>query len=429
MPLLIRALSEMESLRMPIVRCPESDLSTIKSATCDVTRLPWIIYSDSKNLPSTTMNLSAMSKRKSTIGIQSCHTILPLIVISTSMVLATSSGRTFSSSATISQRPSSMSTTTLGRNNLPFVPFSGWLGPMSTACTSHSSWISKLSGATRNFSEDSEASTARLATQLPNYQKVVVLMGAGASVSAGIPDFRTPGTGLYDKLQEYKLPYPEAIFDLDYYRENPGPFVRLAKEIWPGQQNGPKPTLTHSFLRLLELKGMLQRVYSQNIDGLEALAEVSEDKLVECHGHFRSSTCCDCRAKTAIAECYESMVEQGKSPLCPFCGGYVKPDIVFFGEALPGRFHALLEQDVQECDLLLVIGTSLVVMPVAGIPSWVQPNATRVLINRELVGDFAYSNSDNDYFLQGDCDDSIRKLCQLMGWEKELDETHSKSSE
>jgi hypothetical protein len=95
-----------------------------------------------------------------------------------------------------------------------------------------------------------------LADQLAKskYNRIIALVGAGASCSAGIPDFRTPGSGLYDQLQHYDLPFPEAIFDLDYYQQNPLPFIHLCKEIWPGQQSGPVPTLSHTFLKLLEDK-------------------------------------------------------------------------------------------------------------------------------------------------------------------------------
>jgi hypothetical protein len=95
---------------------------------------------------------------------------------------------------------------------------------------------------------------------------ILVLTGAGVSVAAGIPDFRTPGTGLYDNLQKHDLPYAEAIFDVQFYRRNPRPFVTLAKEIWPGVKH--VPTLTHSFVALLAEKQLLLRNYSQNIDGL-----------------------------------------------------------------------------------------------------------------------------------------------------------------
>jgi NAD-dependent SIR2 family protein deacetylase len=284
-----------------------------------------------------------------------------------------------------------------------------------------------------------QAALESLATKLANshFSNVVVLIGAGASVSAGIPDFRTPGTGLYDRLQKYGLPYPEAIFDLDYYRDNPIPFLDLCKSIWPGQDGGPKPTIAHAFLKLLQQKKCLRRIYTQNIDGLEALAGVSTEYLVECHGHFRSASCISCHAPSD--DCQQVVVVQGDIPKCQVCGSLVKPDIVFFGEELPIRFQQLVDKDVQECDLLLVMGTSLLVMPVARIPSWVKRDCPRVLLNRELVGDFAYTTnttttttdaaagaagSGRDVYVEGDCDDSVKKICQLAGWEKELEQCH-----
>lgn len=109
------------------------------------------------------------------------------------------------------------------------------------------------------------------------------MAGAGISVSAGIPDFRTPGSGLYDNLQEYGLPYAEAIFDLGFYRSNPRPFQRLCRELWPG--NFP-PTPTHCFFKVLHDKGALLRVFTQNIDSLESAAGLPKDKIVAAHGNF-----------------------------------------------------------------------------------------------------------------------------------------------
>lgn len=82
-----------------------------------------------------------------------------------------------------------------------------------------------------------------------------------STFATGIPDFRTPGTGLYDNLQKYQLPFPEAIFDLGFYRKKPSAFCTLAQELWPGQKHSP--TLTHSFIKLLSKKGLLLRLYSQ----------------------------------------------------------------------------------------------------------------------------------------------------------------------
>ena len=285
---------------------------------------------------------------------------------------------------------------------------------------------------TRYFSSSSSSeqetlSVESLADKLANtkFSNIVVLVGAGASCSAGIPDFRTPGTGLYDKLGKYDLPMPEAIFDLDYYTKvTPMPFVDLCQDLWPGQEDGPRPTPTHHFLKLLEDKGLLHRIYTQNIDGLESLAGISTDKLVECHGHFRSASCTNCKTKMPIEDCRAIMVEEGKPPKCPECGSLVKPDIVFFGEEMPTRFMDLIDGDVAKCDLLLVFGTSLLVMPVAGIPSWVSQTVPRVLFNLEPAGGIGSGISKHlrqDLFVQGDCDASLRSLCKLAGWSNEFE--------
>lgn len=264
------------------------------------------------------------------------------------------------------------------------------------------------------------------------YKNIVILTGAGVSCSAGIPDFRTPGTGLYDNLSKYNLPVPEAVFDLGFYKNDPEPFVQLASELWPGLKHSP--TITHSFIALLERKGLLLRTYTQNIDMLDVLAGVSEDKMIECHGHFRSAACTKCSTSFDGKECKRIIVEEKRAPICRHCRGYVKPDIVFFGEALPSRFHRLVRQDMKKADLLLVMGTSLMVGPVNGIPEMVGKSCPRVLLNRELVGSFCKSNgprtrrksydkgAKRDIFHGGDCDDSIRMLCTLLGWEDELDE-------
>ena len=149
-------------------------------------------------------------------------------------------------------------------------------------------------------------------------------------MAAGIPDFRTPGTGLYDNLQKYNLPFPEAVFDVGFYKRNPQPFCSLAKEIWPGMIHSP--TLTHSFLTLLAQKGKLLRVYTQNIDGLEVLADLPPEKIVECHGHFRTASCTKCKKPAEMDPVVDSIVQHAKVPICKHCKGYVKPDIVFFGE-------------------------------------------------------------------------------------------------
>lgn len=260
---------------------------------------------------------------------------------------------------------------------------------------------------------DNDDDIQKVASWIQESRKIVILSGAGVSCSAGIPDFRTPGTGLYDNLQKYNLPFAEAVFDVDFYRKKPEPFLNLAKELWPGLRHSP--TLTHSFVATLANKRKLLRNYSQNIDGLEHLASVPEEAIVECHGHFRTASCIKCKKPMDGDECKRIVLETTNVPACLKCGGHVKPDIVFFGEGLPDRFHNLLRKDVEQVDLLIVIGTSLQVAPVSHIPNYVQ--CKRVLINRDEVGDFF---GQDDCVLLGDCDGTVMQLASQLGWEHEV---------
>ncbi|XP_060626358.2 NAD-dependent protein deacetylase sirtuin-3, mitochondrial isoform X3 [Anolis sagrei] len=189
--------------------------------------------------------------------------------------------------------------------------------------------------------------------------RIVVMVGAGLSTPSGIPDFRSPGSGLYSNLQQYNIPYPEAIFELNYFFHNPKPFFLLSKELYPGNY---RPNYAHYFLRLLYDKGILLRLYTQNIDGLERVAGIPPDKLVEAHGTYATATCTVCR-RSYPGEDFRGDVMAEKIPKCPICTGIIKPDIVFFGEELPHRFF-LHVTDFPMADLLFIIGTSLEVWAV-----------------------------------------------------------------
>ena len=125
------------------------------------------------------------------------------------------------------------------------------------------------------------------------FKKILVLTGAGISTPSGIPDFRTPGTGIYDNLAKFNVPYPEAIFEKEYFKRNPKPFFRIAKDLLPNKRQY-KPNKIHYFIRLLQEKKILHRLYTQNIDSLETLAGIRPDKLVEAHGSFKSAKCTKC---------------------------------------------------------------------------------------------------------------------------------------
>eukprot|EP01114_Cavostelium_apophysatum_P021493 TRINITY_DN7518_c0_g1_i1.p1 TRINITY_DN7518_c0_g1~~TRINITY_DN7518_c0_g1_i1.p1 ORF type:complete len:466 (-),score=105.57 TRINITY_DN7518_c0_g1_i1:33-1430(-) len=272
-------------------------------------------------------------------------------------------------------------------------------------------------------------------------KNIVVMTGAGISVAAGIPDFRTPGTGLYDNLQKYDLPHPTAVFELEYFKQKPEPFYLLAKELYPGNF---EPTATHFFIRLLHEKGLLLRNFTQNIDTLERVAGIPGEVLVEAHGSFASAHCIACKEEEDIGVVKEK-VFSSEIPRCKQCGSLVKPDIVFFGESLPTRFFQLMMDDFAKCDLLIVIGTSLQVQPFASLIHKVNPSVPRLLINNEVVGRvdpqlalfgitkgfrLGMKNNYRDVAFIGDCQDGVKELAKHLGWKDELNaviEKHHKS--
>jgi len=278
-------------------------------------------------------------------------------------------------------------------------------------------------------------SIAKILRRLESQQSasVVVMAGAGISVSAGIPDFRTPGSGLYSNLQKYDLPEPTAIFNIDYFRERPEAFCTLAREMYPGNY---KPTPTHYFIKLLEMKGLLKRCFTQNIDTLEREAGIPPELLVESHGSFGSAHCIECNIEYS-QQWVKAKLFDGGVPRCTACGGLVKPDIVFFGENLPQRFFHLRKSDIPETELLIVMGTSLSVRPFCLMVNEVSPLCPRLLVNFQEVGTRDHTGHglrlgmyDNyrDAALLCSCDDGVRLLCDELGWREDLEQLIASSA-
>lgn len=258
--------------------------------------------------------------------------------------------------------------------------------------------------------------------QSPKCCKITVLTGAGISTSAGIPDFRSPETGLYANLARLNLPYAEAVFSIEYFRQNPEPFYMLAHELYPGKF---RPTITHSFIYLLHEKGVLLKHFTQNIDCLDREAGLPGDMAIEAHGSFASQRCIDCKLEYPT-DMIKEHVHNKKIPRClnKDCNGLVKPDIVFFGEALPTDFF-LNRHLVEESDLVIVLGTSLQVQPFASLPSMASEGTPRLLINLEQVG--GLGGRADDVLLLEDCDGGVRKLAEACGWLEELEELWKKT--
>lgn len=257
---------------------------------------------------------------------------------------------------------------------------------------------------------------APLVDALNKKKKVTFFLGAGVSTSCGIPDFRSPKTGLYANLKRLELPYPEAVFDIDYFRENPKAFYTLCQELYPGKF---VPSRFHFLLKIFEEENLMARIYSQNIDTLERLAGVDESYIVEAHGSFAANHCIDCDKEVPVADVKKAVFAK-EIPECSECKGYVKPDIVFFGEGLPARFFELWDEDADQVEVAIVAGTSLTVYPFAGLPSEVGKKSLRVLINKELVGDFKQGKRKSDLVFQHDCDEMANHIAEAMGWTERL---------
>lgn len=264
---------------------------------------------------------------------------------------------------------------------------------------------------------------------LKSSKRILVLTGAGISVSCGIPDFRSE-KGLYATIGERwpDLDDPQLLFDIEYFRHNPVPFFELAREIFPSHF---KPSLTHKFIKHLEDRDVLMRNYTQNIDTLEKQTGIK--KVVHCHGSFDTASCQLCGVTVDCNVIKPDIMEQ-RIPHCKICPemqpdttseeniipvmeNIMKPNIVFFGEKLSDDFDNQIEADREHVDLLLVIGSSLGVAPVSSIVGYIPHSVPIILINREPVYHLHHSF---DVQLLGYCDGIVKDLCKRLGWDEAI---------
>jgi NAD-dependent deacetylase len=207
-----------------------------------------------------------------------------------------------------------------------------------------------------------EGQVATAASQLADLIRqsscTVALTGAGISVPSGIPDFRTPGEGLWTKVDPMKVAHIDAFHRdtkgfWDYYRPR---FHALA---------GKRPNPAHEALAELERRGLLEGVVTQNIDRLHRAA--GSERVIEMHGSIATSSCTTCGATYPLSEVPALFDEDGIAT-CRGCMGKVKPDVVLFGEFLPEAAMVEAQSLSERADLMLCVGTSLEVHPVAGLP-------------------------------------------------------------
>ena len=280
-------------------------------------------------------------------------------------------------------------------------------------------------------------------------QSVCILTGAGVSVAAGIPDFRSPG-GMYATLRPELITAterqrhlmasdPTYVVERSMFFANQFPYLEVRRPFILGIRDQQwKATIAHRFAEQLHQRGKLTRLYTQNIDGLDYQTTVPSDRIVPVHGTLGKVQCEKCGADQDF-ERFCSAVQQNvrdiygedaNAPdtstniLCAKCGSAtVKPATVLFGGSLPAEFFSLSEKDLPSCDLLVVAGTSLVVSPANSLVARVPSSTRRIVVNKEPVGmelGLQFAEGGRDSFIGGDCDTSFLELCARLGWLSDL---------
>jgi NAD-dependent deacetylase len=229
----------------------------------------------------------------------------------------------------------------------------------------------------------------------------IALTGAGISVESGIPDFRSKG-GLWDRYD------PEEYASIYSFQRSPEKVWLMLKEMEETVDNA-RPNKAHTGLAELEKMGLLQTVITQNVDNLHQ--EAGSSDVIEYHGNSRSLTCLWCHKK------YDYKEKKGEYPPKCECGKILKPDVIFFGEAIPSIAMARSSQLVSTCQALLIIGTSAVVSPFNILPRQAKQAGSKIIeINLEETILTGYIT---DIFLQGKASEQVSQLVSAV---KELRE-------
>ena len=314
-----------------------------------------------------------------------------------------------------------------------------------------------LAAAPMALSASTEAAIQRVAAHIKSStcKSVCLLTGAGMSVAAGIPDFRSPG-GMYETLKpdlitataaerELMRLDPTYVVERGMFLANQFPYLEVRRPFILGTAEKQwKATLSHHFARLLhERTGKLTRLYTQNIDGLDFQLGLPADMVVCVHGTIGKVSCEACgaasdheefcqRVRTNIKDIYgldSSAPATSSHVLCAEChGATLKPTTVLFGAQLPTEFFERKKEDLPGTDLVIVAGTSLVVSPANKVAQ--DASGMRFVVNREPVGrelGIVYEEegpaaaTSRDIFAAGECDAVFLRLAEVLGWRSDLE--------
>jgi NAD-dependent deacetylase len=241
-----------------------------------------------------------------------------------------------------------------------------------------------------------------VADLLREAERAVVLTGAGISVPSGIPDFRSPGTGLWENVD------PMEVAHIDAWRRDPDRFWSFYGERFASLTH-KQPNDAHVALAELERRGLIRGVITQNIDRLHRLA--GTERLIEVHGSIDRSVCMDCGGKVSIDRVLELLADGDGAPECEACVAPLKPDVVLFGELLPERALAEAQALAMDADLMVCVGSSLEVYPVAGLPAITHGRGGRLALITQ--GPTPY-DSDAEVKLDGDVVTELRAVLAAL---------------
>jgi NAD-dependent deacetylase len=242
----------------------------------------------------------------------------------------------------------------------------------------------------------------RLAELLGRSRRAVALTGAGVSVPSGIPDFRTPETGLWAKVD------PMEVAHIDVFEREPERFWSYYRPRF--ESLGDKePNGAHEALAELERRGLIAGVITQNIDRLHGAA--GSENVIEVHGSIETSSCAECGTAFGLEE-MDALFDRRGVALCSACGGAVKPDVVLFGEMLPIEAIERATALAEEADLMLCVGSSLAVHPVAGLPQLTLERGGRLALVTK--GETPY-DGDAELKLGGEVDEELAALAAALG--------------
>ncbi len=217
----------------------------------------------------------------------------------------------------------------------------------------------------------------RLKALIEGARRIVFFTGAGISTESGIPDFRSPGTGLWTKMKPIQFQ--------DFVASE-----AVRQESWRRRFNGSRtmedarPNVGHRAIAALSDAGKTLAVITQNVDNLHQDSGVPNDKVIELHGNASYAACLSCATRYEMADLEAQFRERERIEPCSRCGGIIKSATISFGQAMPEAAMARAQAAVEACDLCVVVGSSLVVYPAAGFPEYAKARgASLAILNRE----------------------------------------------